>query len=86
MIGFPGAVGGEVYMNASANGQAISDNFLKARCYSRERGVFELTKEEMHWIPVESLGEHRVFPVFLKEYLSLSHSGIEHIVSDDRKF
>lgn len=43
------------------------------------------TKEEMHWIPVESLGEHRVFPVFLKEYLSLSHSGIEHIVSDDRK-
>lgn len=42
-------------------------------------------KEEMHWIPVESLGEHRVFPVFLKEYLSLSHSGIEHIVTDDRK-
>lgn len=49
MIGFPGAVGGEVYMNASANGQAISDNFLKARCYSRERGVFELTKEEMNF-------------------------------------
>lgn len=47
MIGFPGAVGGEVYMNASANGQAVSDNFVKARCYSRERGVFELAKEEM---------------------------------------
>ena len=47
MIGFPGAVGGEVYMNASANGQAISDNFVKARCYSYERGVFDLTKDEM---------------------------------------
>lgn len=47
MIGFPGAVGGEVYMNASANGQAISDNFVKACCYSHGRGVFELTKEEM---------------------------------------
>lgn len=47
MIGFPGAVGGEVFMNASANGQAVSDNFLKARCYSPQNGVFELTKEEM---------------------------------------
>lgn len=47
MIGFPGAVGGEVYMNASANGQAVSDNLVKARCYSCENGVFELTKDEM---------------------------------------
>lgn len=42
-------------------------------------------KEEMHWIPVESLGEYRAFPVFLKDYLSRPHSGIEHIVTDDRK-
>lgn len=49
MIGFPGAVGGEVYMNASANGQAISDNLVKAHCYSEKRGVFELTKEEMQF-------------------------------------
>ena len=47
MIGFPGAVGGEVFMNASANGQAISDSFVRARCYCPERGVFELSKEEM---------------------------------------
>ncbi len=49
MIGFPGAVGGEVYMNASANGQAVSDNFVKARCYSVSEGVFELNKEEMRF-------------------------------------
>ena len=49
LIGFPGAIGGEVYMNASANGQAISDNFVKARCYSFERGVFELNKQEMEF-------------------------------------
>ncbi len=47
LIGFPGAVGGEVYMNASANGQAISDSFVSAKCYSKEKGLFELTKEGM---------------------------------------
>lgn len=49
MIGFPGAVGGEVYMNASANGQAVADTFFRACCYSPEKGVFELTKEEMNF-------------------------------------
>lgn len=47
LIGFPGAIGGEVYMNASANGQAISDNLVKVHCYSVENGIFELSKEEM---------------------------------------
>ena len=47
LIGFPGAVGGEVYMNASANGQAISDNLVKVRAYCPERGVFELKRDEM---------------------------------------
>ena len=46
LIGFPGSVGGEVYMNASANGQAISDNFVKALCYAGGK-TFELSKEEM---------------------------------------
>lgn len=49
LIGFPGAIGGEVFMNASANGQAISDNFIKARCFCSKRGVFELSKQEMNF-------------------------------------
>ena len=47
MIGFPGSVGGNVYMNASANGQCISDKFIKAECWSKEKGFFTLQKDEM---------------------------------------
>lgn len=49
LIGFPGSVGGEVYMNASANGQAISDNFVKAVCYKKGQGLLEFTKDEMQF-------------------------------------
>lgn len=49
MIGFPGSVGGNVFMNASANGQAVSDNIIRVQCYSRERGVSWLSKEEMEF-------------------------------------
>lgn len=41
-------------------------------------------KENMHWIPIEELGDHRAYPSFLKEYLSCEHSGIEHIITDER--
>ncbi|MBO7672532.1 UDP-N-acetylmuramate dehydrogenase [bacterium] len=49
LIGFPGSVGGEVYMNASANGQAISDNFIKAVCYKENKGLYEISKDEMQF-------------------------------------
>ena len=41
-------------------------------------------KEEMHWIPVADLGKHKAFPTFLTDYLNHSHTGIEHIVTDER--
>ena len=47
MIGFPGSIGGEVYMNASANGKCISDNLISVQCYSREMGLITLKKEQM---------------------------------------
>ena len=47
MIGFPGSLGGEVFMNASAKGQCVSDKLVKVKCYSRENGIFELKKEDM---------------------------------------
>ncbi len=49
MIGFPGSVGGEVYMNASANSQAISDTLTAAICYSPDFGIMKLTKDEMNF-------------------------------------
>ena len=47
MIGFPGSVGGEVYMNASANGQCISDCIRSVTCYKRGHGIEKYTKEDM---------------------------------------
>jgi UDP-N-acetylmuramate dehydrogenase len=47
MIGFPGSVGGEVYMNASANSQAISDNLTSVTCFSKNNGIVKYSKEEM---------------------------------------
>ncbi len=40
--------------------------------------------ESMHWISVEDLDKRKAFPSFLKDYLSRTHSGIEHIVTDER--
>lgn len=42
-------------------------------------------KEEMHWIPIEDLDKYKAFPSFLKDYLGREHTGIEHIVTDERK-
>lgn len=49
MIGFPGSVGGEVFMNASANGQCISDKLTSVTCYSPENGVLTYSKNEMEF-------------------------------------
>lgn len=47
MIGFPGSVGGEVYMNASANSQSVSDKLKYAICYSQNEGIMKLYNDEM---------------------------------------
>ena len=49
MIGFPGSVGGEIFMNASANGQAVSDTLKSATCYSKKEGIIKLLKEELNF-------------------------------------
>ena len=37
MIGFPGTIGGEIYMNASAHGQSISDRLKRCCLYDTEK-------------------------------------------------
>lgn len=49
MIGFPGSAGGNIFMNASANGQCISDNLLRVQCHSADKGVFWLSKNQMEF-------------------------------------
>lgn len=41
-------------------------------------------RETMHWIPINEIDKYRIYPTFLKEYLLSSHSGIEHIITDER--
>lgn len=41
-------------------------------------------REEMHWVPMEDLERYKYYPLFLKEYLSADHAGVEHIVTDRR--
>ncbi len=55
-IAFPGSIGGNVYMNASAHGQFTSDCFISARCYDRENGkIAVLMKEDMNFSYKQSL-------------------------------
>lgn len=48
MIGFPGSIGGNVYMNAGAHGQSISDKLVSCCLFDCEKKeVVYKTKEEM---------------------------------------
>lgn len=42
-------------------------------------------REEMHWLPIKELDKYKAFPTFMQEYLGREHSGIEHIITDERK-
>ena len=37
MIGFPGTIGGEIYMNASCHGQCISDNLIRCCLFDKTK-------------------------------------------------
>ena len=48
MIGFPGTIGGEIYMNASCHGQAISDCVIRCCLFDKEKKeVIYKEKKEM---------------------------------------
>lgn len=41
-------------------------------------------KENMHWLPIDKLDQYKAYPTFMKDYLQSGHTGIEHIVTDER--
>ena len=41
-------------------------------------------KEIMRWIPIKDLDKYKVFPTFLKEYLSSDRTDVKHFVTDER--
>ncbi len=49
MIGFPGSIGGEIAMNASAKGQCISDFLRSVTLFCPSKGIFKLNKDDMEF-------------------------------------
>lgn len=48
MIGFPGTIGGEIYMNASCHGQCISDNLIRCCLFDKDsKEIVYKEKSEM---------------------------------------
>ncbi|MBQ1641152.1 MAG: NUDIX hydrolase, partial [Lachnospiraceae bacterium] len=41
-------------------------------------------REHMFWIPIAELDRYRAFPTWMKDYLQSEHTGVEHIVTDER--
>lgn len=68
MTAFPGSIGGEVFMNAGAHGQSISDCFVWANCWSRENGLFKLSKEEMNFSYRTSICQRENYVVLSAEF------------------
>ena len=42
-------------------------------------------KENMYWLPIKDLNKYKAFPSFMKEYLCGEHTGVKHIITDERK-
>ncbi|MBR2672120.1 MAG: NUDIX domain-containing protein [Oscillospiraceae bacterium] len=42
-------------------------------------------RETMHWIPIDDLHNYKAFPSFMESYLLSEHTGIEHIITDERQ-
>ena len=56
MIAFPGTVGGNLYMNASAHGQFMSDCFVSANVFDKDlKQVINLKKEDMNFAYKQSI-------------------------------
>ena len=68
MVAFPGSIGGEVFMNAGAHGQSVRDSFVFANCWSREKGLFKLTKEEMNFSYRTSICQRENFVVLSAQF------------------
>ena len=50
MIGFPGTIGGNVYMNAGAHGQSTADCFVSCEAFDKETGkIITLTNKELEF-------------------------------------
>lgn len=88
MIGFPGSVGGEVCMNASANSQVISDSLVSVTAYVEGQGVVKFSKDEMNFTYRHSRCQDEKIIVLQAEFklLKKAQEEIEQQMAQNLKF
>ena len=77
MIGFPGSVGGEVYMNAGAHGQEISNCLKSAKVFCPQKGIITLNKEDLKFGYRSSVCQSENFVVLEAEFELTTKNPVE---------
>ncbi len=86
MIGFPGSVGGEVYMNAGASGQCIADSLKSAKVYCPEKGLLTLSKEDLEFGYRTSICQKKNYIVLEAEFELISKDGVKEKMTENLNF
>ena len=69
MIGFPGSIGGDIYMNASAHGQCISDCLISVCVFDKNRKeIVFLTKSELDFSYRKSILQNGEYVILSAEF------------------
>lgn len=84
MIGFPGSVGGEVYMNAGANGQCIADVLKSAKIYCPKKGLVTLTDLEFGYR--SSICQKKNYIVLEAEFELTPREGVKEKMDENLAF
>lgn len=86
MIGFPGSVGGEVYMNAGANGQCVADCFKYAKVYCPQKGLLTLSKEDLKFGYRTSICQDKDYIVLEAEFELTHKDGVKEKMDENLAF
>lgn len=84
MIGFPGSVGGEVYMNAGASGQCVADTFKSAKIYCPQKGLITLTDLEFGYRT--SICQSKNYVVLEAEFELTPKEGVKEKMQENLAF
>lgn len=84
MIGFPGSVGGEVFMNAGANGQCIADVLKSAKVFCPEKGVITLSDFEFGYR--SSICQKKNYIVLEAEFELIRRDGVKEKMKENLAF
>lgn len=84
MIGFPGSVGGEVFMNAGANGQCVADVLKSAKVFCPEKGLITLTDLEFGYRT--SVCQKKNYIVLEAEFELIQRDGVKEKMAENLAF